>query len=94
MTSRYTRRVRSIRAEYFLSFAVMGSLLPYLPVFLAARGLSDAQIGQVLALTGLAVLVTPAIVAALAWPRLCCLWSSFFIFAGTRRRDSALLQRC
>jgi len=48
----------------------MGSLLPYLSIFLAEQGLSDAQIGRVLSLQGLAVVVTPAVVALLADTRM------------------------
>ncbi len=44
----------------------MGSVLPYLPVFLADRGLSDAQVGYVLSLGGLAVLLTPVLTTLLA----------------------------
>jgi len=62
--------VKAIRAEYFLSFAVMGSLLPYLSIFLSEQGLSDAEIGRVLSLQGVAVIVTPAVVALLADTRM------------------------
>jgi PPP family 3-phenylpropionic acid transporter len=58
--------VRPIKAQYFVAFAVMGSVLPYLPVFLAERGLSDPQIGWVLAAAGVAVLLTPVLVTLLA----------------------------
>lgn len=44
----------------------MGSVLPYLSVFLAQRGLTMSQIGWVLSLTGVAVVVTPVVTAALA----------------------------
>jgi MFS transporter, PPP family, 3-phenylpropionic acid transporter len=58
--------LRSIKAQYFLTFAVMGSVLPYLPVYLAERGLSDAQVGYVLSLGGLAVFLTPVLTTLLA----------------------------
>jgi MFS transporter, PPP family, 3-phenylpropionic acid transporter len=58
--------VRSIKTQYFLTFAVMGSVLPYLPVYLAQRGLSGEQIGYVLSLGGLAVLLTPILTTLLA----------------------------
>lgn len=48
----------------------MGSVLPYLPVYLAQRGLSDAQVGYVLSLGGLAVFLTPVLMALLADMRL------------------------
>lgn len=58
--------MRAIKAEFFLAFAVLGSLLPYLPVYLEQRGLSDAQIGWVLSAGGFAVLLTPVLVTLLA----------------------------
>ncbi len=58
--------MRSIKAQYFLTFAVMGSVLPYLPVYFAERGLSDTQVGYVLSLGGLAVLLTPVLTTLLA----------------------------
>lgn len=58
--------VRAIKGQYFFAFAVMGSLLPYLPVFLAQRGLSDPQVGWVLSVGGLAILLTPVLVTLLA----------------------------
>ncbi len=58
--------MRSIKAQFFLTFAVMGSVLPYLPVFLTEQGLSDTQVGYVLSLGGLAVLLTPVLTSLLA----------------------------
>lgn len=60
------RVLRAIKGQFFLSFTVMGSVLPYLSVFLAQRGLTMSQIGWVLSLTGVAVVVTPVVTAALA----------------------------
>jgi len=59
--------VRSIKTQYFLTFAIMGSVLPYLPVYLAEqRGLSSTQVGYVLSLGGLAVFLTPILTTLLA----------------------------
>jgi len=58
--------LRSIKTQFFLTFAVMGSVLPYLPVYLADQGLSDAQVGMVLSLGGLAILLTPVLTSLLA----------------------------
>jgi len=58
--------MRSLKAQYFCGFAVMGSVVPYLPVFLEARGLSDFQIGTVIATTGLAIMLTPVLITLLA----------------------------
>ena len=55
-----------LRSQYFLSFAVMGAVLPFLPVYLSRRGLSDTQIGIVLATQGVAILLTPPLVTLLA----------------------------
>jgi MFS transporter, PPP family, 3-phenylpropionic acid transporter len=58
--------LRSIKAQFFLTFAVMGSVLPYLPVYFAERGLSDVQVGYVLSLGGFAVLLTPVLTGLIA----------------------------
>ncbi|MEM1107770.1 MAG: MFS transporter [Planctomycetota bacterium] len=60
------RPLRAIKSQFFLSFTVMGSVLPYLSVFLDDRGLTMGQIGWVLSLTGVAVIVSPVVTAALA----------------------------
>jgi len=44
----------------------MGSLLPYLSVWLSAQGMSDAQIGWIISTTGIGVISSPWIVAVLA----------------------------
>ena len=58
--------MRRIKAQYFLSYAVMGSLLPFLSVFLEHHGLTYAQIGQVAAAASVSVLLTPVVVTFLA----------------------------
>lgn len=58
--------MRAIKAQYFLAFAVNGCVLPYLPLFLRDRGLTDVQIGWVIATTGVAVLATPVVLTLLA----------------------------
>lgn len=62
--------MRAIKTQYLLAFAVLGSLMPYLPVYLQRSGLTDQQIGQVLAMLGVAVIATPAIGALLADTRM------------------------
>ncbi|MEM1212088.1 MAG: MFS transporter [Planctomycetota bacterium] len=59
-----------LRLQYLLTFAVMGSLLPYLSEYLDERGLSLTQIGWVLSVQGIAILVTPIAVTWLADTRL------------------------
>ena len=56
----------AIRRQYFLAFALMGSVLPYLSVWLANRGLSDAQVGYVISTTGVGVMVSPLLITLLA----------------------------
>ena len=58
--------MRSIKIQYFLSFAVMGSLLPFLSVFLKERGLSRVEIGVVIAVSSASVVLTPVLVTLLA----------------------------
>jgi PPP family 3-phenylpropionic acid transporter len=61
------RPMRFLKAQYFLTFAVMGAVLPYLSVYLSnQRGLSDAQIGWVMSVSGLAIVVTPVAMTLLA----------------------------
>lgn len=56
----------ALRGQYFLTFAVVGSILPYLPLFLQSRGLSNRQIGLVQSMQGAAVLLTPVALTLLA----------------------------
>ena len=58
--------LRSIKTQYFLSFAVMGSVLPFLSVLLKERGLSRAEIGYVTGAASAAVVLTPVLVTLLA----------------------------
>jgi PPP family 3-phenylpropionic acid transporter len=56
----------STRPQYFLSFAVLGSLVPFISVLLAEWGLSRSQIGTAWAVQSLSVVVTPLLVTLLA----------------------------
>ena len=58
--------MRSIKTQYFLGYAVIGSIAPYAPVFLEGRGLDDGQIGLVMSLGGLSVLLMPVMMGLLA----------------------------
>lgn len=58
--------LRPIKTQYFLGYAVMGSVAPFAPVFLDGRGLNDGQIGLVMSLGGLSVLLMPVIMGLLA----------------------------
>ncbi len=59
--------MRFLKAQYFFTFAVFGCVLPYLSVFLADdRGLDDVEIGYILSFQGVAVLITPVLMTAMA----------------------------
>lgn len=56
----------STKPQFFLSFAVLGSIMPFLSVLLAERGLSNSQIGDLFAISSLGVIFTPILVTFLA----------------------------
>ncbi|MEM7624352.1 MAG: MFS transporter [Planctomycetota bacterium] len=58
--------MRSTKRQFFLAFMVMGSVLPYLSVFLEQRGLTMSQIGWVMSLTGVGVIISPVLTTLLA----------------------------
>ncbi|QBI18409.1 hypothetical protein ER308_01695 [Egibacter rhizosphaerae] len=52
--------MRGIRTQYVLAYAVIGSIGPFLPIYLSReQGLSDPQIGFVVGLSGFAIIVAP-----------------------------------
>lgn len=58
---------RGVRQQYFLIYGVEGALGPYLAVVLSQHlGLAPDDIGTVVAVGGLAILVTPLLLGALA----------------------------
>jgi PPP family 3-phenylpropionic acid transporter len=60
-------RTAALKLHYFLLYAVVGAYLPYVPVFLGHDlKLPDWQIGWVTGCYGLAVLLAPPVMAALA----------------------------
>ncbi len=58
--------MHALRTQYFLTFALMGSLVPYIPVYFKHRGLSETQIGMVFAIASFALVLSPAIATFLA----------------------------
>jgi PPP family 3-phenylpropionic acid transporter len=58
--------MRALKAQYFCGFAVMGSVVPYASVFLTQRGLSETQLGIVLATIGVAICISPVLITLLA----------------------------
>lgn len=56
----------ALKRQYLLAFGVMGSVVPYVPVILDQRLGDRALVGDVLSLTGVAIIVTPVIMTFLA----------------------------
>lgn len=76
--------MRGIKTQYFLSFSVMGSLLPFFSVYLREQGLTRPQIGYVTSTASVAVLLTPVVVTFLAdgWVKGRHLLAAVFVFSG------------
>lgn len=55
--------MRDVRAQFFLSFAVLGTVLPYAPVFFRDAGLSQSQLGLAFAAWSAMQAFTPGLVA-------------------------------
>ena len=61
------RSIASVKAQYFLAYAPLGSMGPLLPIFLQdGKGLTQPQFGMLIAATALSMLVTPVVLALLA----------------------------
>ncbi|MFW6060371.1 MAG: MFS transporter, partial [Phycisphaeraceae bacterium] len=59
--------MRALRLQYFLAFAVLGSIVPYLPVLLReGKGLTDGQVGDIASLMGWAIVLGPVAMTLLA----------------------------
>jgi len=58
--------VRSIRAQYFFAFGMMGAVLPFLSVFLKERDLTRTQIGYVTGVASFGIVLTPVLITLLA----------------------------
>jgi len=58
--------LRSIKYQYFLGYALLGSVGPYASVFLQWRGLNDSKIGLVMSLGGVSALMMPGVMSLLA----------------------------
>ena len=58
--------MRDIRYQYFLTFAVLGTVLPYASVFFRQSGLSDPQVGYAYAIWSLAAMLSPVLVTLVA----------------------------
>jgi MFS transporter, PPP family, 3-phenylpropionic acid transporter len=61
------RTMRSLKAQFFLSYAILGSLTPLLAVFLKdQKGLDEQQIGLAMSMSGAANLLSPVVMTLLA----------------------------
>ena len=57
----------AIKAQFFLSYAILGSLMPLLGVFLKEeKGLSDQLVGVASGMSAVAMLLTPGLITLLA----------------------------
>ncbi len=57
----------AIKTQFFVSYAILGSLMPLLSVFLKeVKGLDEGQVGLAMALTSLAMLASPGLITLLA----------------------------
>ena len=66
-----TRSMASVKAQYFLAYAPLGSLGPLLPIFLKdGKGFTETQFGFLIAATAVSMLITPVVLALLADTRL------------------------
>ena len=66
-----TESIRSIKAQYFLAYAPLGSLGPLLPIFLKhGKGFTESQFGILIAVTAISMVVTPVVLALLADTRI------------------------
>ncbi|NOX99547.1 MAG: MFS transporter, partial [Verrucomicrobia bacterium] len=64
-------RMRAIKAQYFFSYAVMGSLVPLLSVYLMSdKGFSAFHVGLSGALMSVAMVISPALITLLADKRI------------------------
>eukprot|EP00752_Nemacystus_decipiens_P013755 g12208.t1 len=77
----HSPHMRALSRQFLITFAAMGAILAYLPVLLKQRltepidllGMtlgSSAQVGLILSTTGLAIILTPVVMTALADTRL------------------------
>ncbi len=59
-------RITQLKIQYVLIYAIVGSYLPYMPVYLHSLDLSDAETGWVLGAYGIALLIMPTLITHLA----------------------------
>src|SRR5277367_2995528 len=57
---------RDTRLQYFLPHAMLGTVLPYVPVFFRHAGLRQGEVGLAMAIYSLASVLSPVIITLLA----------------------------
>lgn len=62
--------MRAVKSQYFLTYAALGALVPFMPIYLTAEGLNKRQVGDVLAAGNMAIVLSPVIVTLLADARM------------------------
>ena len=63
--------MKPVKIQFFLAFAVMGAIMPFLAVYLKEdQGLTETQIGYVAAAASIAVLIAPVAITLLADTRM------------------------
>lgn len=76
--------MRSLKAQFFFSYGILGCLGPLLPVFLReVKGLDEAQIGMAMATVSAATLLSPSLLTLLADTRLSARQILSLAFAST-----------
>jgi MFS transporter, PPP family, 3-phenylpropionic acid transporter len=76
--------MRPLKTQFFLSYAILGSLTPLLTVFLKdQKGLDERQIGLAMSMSGAASLLSPALMTLLADTRLQTRHILALSYAGT-----------
>ena len=58
--------MRDVRVQYFLLYAVLGTVLPYASVFFRQAGLSAAEVGYAFAIWSAAAVLTPVLITYVA----------------------------
>lgn len=72
----------ALASTYFISFAALGLMFPFLPLILHEKGLSDAEIALAMAMSGVSSLIAPNLFAHIADRFLSCRRLLPLLFAG------------
>jgi len=81
-THPFPLRLNPLQRQFFFAYAVMGCLVPFLPIYLKqVQGLDGGQIGLALGISGISVLVSPVLMTLLADTRFDARHLAALIFA-------------